>query len=185
VSFIFYIETPIFGDNTRTIIRTANQTISNWQCALKSLSFYQAFSIVYLIQAFFLPFAIMLTSSIIIIRGLFKTRRRIEVHENREMKSRKAKDIKFAVSSIFLDFLFIVLTTPVLLTYVITVSDRATSAFFTTSTALLFSINFSKSFFAYIVSNSIFRKELKSIIKSIKSGNVSSTSGTRKTNSRN
>ena len=183
---MFYIETPIYGYNTATLIKNGNQISITWQCTLKSLSFYQEFSIVYLVQAYFVPFALMLTSSVLIIRGLYKTRKRIETHDNREMKSRKVKDIKFAVSSIVLDFLFIVLTTPQILTYIIVISDRATLALYGYSTALIFSVNFSKSFFAYLLSNSIFRKELMKIIKSIKSGNISFTRSTkiRQTNSK-
>lgn len=185
VSLIGYIETPIYGYNTvRVSTNAINQTTTSWQCNLKSLYFYQAFSIVMLIQVFFIPFALMLTSSILIIRGLSNTRKRIETHDNREMKSRKAKDIKFAISSIVLNVLFIVLTAPQMLTYIITISDKTTNALYAYSTALIYSVNFSKSFFAYLVSNSIFRKELKKIVLMVKSNNVSSTNNTVNTLSR-
>lgn len=186
MSLIFYIETPIYGYNTATLLKYGNQISITWQRTLKSLSFYQEFSIVYLVQAYFVPFSLMLTSTVLIIRGLYKTRKRIETHDNLEMKSRKAKDIKFAVSSIVLDFLFIVLKTPQILTYITVISDRATLALYGYSTTLIFSVNFSKSFFAYLLSNSIFRKELMKIIKSVKSGNISFTKSTKikKTNSK-
>ena len=184
VSLIGYIETPIYGYNTVKVSTNAlNQTTTSWQCNLKSLYFYQAFSIVMLIQVFFIPFVLMLTSSILIIRGLFNTRKRIEAHENRELKSRKAKDIKFAISSIVLNVLFIVLTTPQMMNYIITFSDKTTSALYAYSTALIYSVNFSKSFFAYLISNSIFRKELKKILFMVKSNNVSSTNNTINTHS--
>jgi hypothetical protein len=142
VSLIGYIETPIYGYNTvRVSTNALNQTTTSWQCNLKSLYFYQAFSIVMLIQVFFIPCALMLTSSILIIRGLANTRKRIEAHENREMKSRKAKDIKFAISSIVLNVLFIVLTSPQMMNYIITFSDKTTSALYAYSTVLIYSVN--------------------------------------------
>ena len=168
VNLIFYIEVPIYGYNTVSVTKTANNgTTTNFQCNLKSLYFYQYFFIVFLIQAFLVPFILMFTSSVMIIRGLYKTRKRIEAHENRENKSRKAKDTKFAISSIILDSLFILLTTPQMLSFIITINDRVASSFFMISTALLINLNFSKAFFVYLVSNSIFRKELIGLVKSI------------------
>ena len=187
VSLIGYIETPIYGYNTvRVSTNALNQTTTSWQCNLKSLYFYQAFSIVMLTQTFFIPFVLMLTSSILIIRGLSNIRKRIEAHTNRKMKSRKAKDIKFAISSIVLNVLFILLTSPQMLNYIITFSDKTTSALYAYSTVLIYSVNFSKSFFAYLVSNSIFRREIKKmvnrilmrIMKFIKYGHKSYTSTT-------
>ena len=168
VNLIFYIEVPIYGYNTVSVTKTANNvTTTNFQCNLKSLYFYQYFFIVFLIQAFLVPFILMFASSVMIIRGLYKTRKRIEAHENRENKSRKAKDTKFAISSIILDSLFILLTTPQMLSFIITINDRVASSFFMISTALLINLNFSKAFFVYLVSNSIFRKELIGLVKSI------------------
>ena len=178
VNLIFYIEVPIYGYNTVTSVRTVtNITVTNYLCALKSIPFYQDFYIFYLIQGFLAPFLFMFASSVMIVRGLYKTRKRIETHENRENKSRRAKDIKFAISSIVLDFLFIALTTPQLIGIIITINDRVTYAFFAYSTALTFTLNFSKSFFAYLFSNSIFRKEIVKIINSIKPSYMSSNSG--------
>ena len=174
VNLLFYIEVPFYGYIVIKVTKNAaNMTTTSYVCNLKSLYFYNWFYIVDLVQAFFVPFAIMITSSLMIIRGLYKTRRRIEAHENREMKSRKVKDTKFALSSIVLDFLFVLLTTPIGLTYIINISDKALSAFIIYLTALLFSCNFSKSFFAYLFSNSIFRREFIGLIKSINPHHIS------------
>ena len=179
VNLIFYIEVPIYGYNTVSVTKNAaNITTTSFQCNLRSLYFYQYFFIVFLIQAFLVPFILMFSSSILMIRALYKTRKRIEAHENRENKSRRAKDTKFAISSICLDFLFIVLTTPHILSFIITISDRNTSNFFLVSSALVINVNFSKSFFVYLVSNSIFRKEFIGLIKSINPNHISVNSFT-------
>ena len=169
VNLLFYIEVPIYGNSRVSVVKTtANTTVTTFICNLESLPFYQYFNIFYLIEGFLAPFLLMFTSSLIIIRGLYKTRKRIEAHENRENKSRRAKDTKFAISSIVLDFLFILLTTPMMLTYIINISsNRILFAFFSVSSALMFNLNFSKSFFVYLVSNSIFRKEFIGLIKSV------------------
>ena len=188
-NLIFYIEVPIYGNIVIKVIRNAsNITTISYICNLKSLPFYQYFYIVYLVQALLIPFALMFASSLLTIRGLYKTRKRIEAHENREMKSRRAKDAKFAISSIFLDLFFVLLTTPIGLTYIINISDQATSAFVLYLCALFFSCNFSKSFFAYLLSNSIFRKEIIRIINSFKIVNMTitnnSTNNSRKSRSK-
>ena len=179
LNLIFYIEVPIYGYIQITYIKNAaNITTTSYVCNLKSLFFYQTIYIVNLIEAFFLPFALMLTSSVLTIRALYKTRKRIEAHENRENKSRRAKDTKFAISSIVLNLLFILLTTPTEFTYLITIPDRATSVLTSYICILFFNVNFSKSFFVYLVSNSIFRKEFIGFVKSINPRHISDQSFT-------
>jgi hypothetical protein len=184
VNLLFYIEVAIYGNSRVSVVKTTvNTTVTTFICNLESLPFYQYFYIFYLIEGFLAPFLLMFTSSLMIIRGLYKTRKRIEAHENRENKSRRAKDTKFAISSICLDFLFIVLTTPLMLTYIINISsNRILFAFFSVSSALMINLNFSKSFFVYLVSNSIFRKELIGLVKSINPNHVSVQSNTANSN---
>lgn len=102
----------------------------------------------------------MFAASVLTIRALIVSRHRIEAMENREMKNRRAKDIKFAINSIVLDVLFVLFQTPICLSYFIDIPDMTTYYTFYLTAAVFFFLNYTIPFFTYIISNSLFRREI-------------------------
>lgn len=134
-------------------------------CQLFYFKFYRLVSYIYLVQACIVPFSLMIASSVACIRALYLSRSRIEVFENREMKSRRSKDLKFSVNSITLNVLYVCLQTPLCLAYFLPFTDLAVAQLFSLWAQLFFYLNFSISFLTYMISNSIFRRELLHVFR--------------------
>lgn len=173
-----YVIVPINIDvaNIPTVVSVngTNFTFISSVCLIQTLSFYRSISITYLVESNFLPFSIMLVASVMTVHTLIVSRNRIEALENRENKSRRARDIKFAINSIVLDVLFVLFQTPISFTYFIDIPDLLTYYTFYLTSALLYTLNYCLPIFTYICSNSLFRRELLRIV-GIKSKKSQST----------
>lgn len=120
---------------------------------------------IYLLEASLVPFAIMFTSSLSIYKMLKMSRRRsIGDGMVAAAKRRKSRDIKFAVTSLTFNVLFIVLKLPFVMYYVFRSFGLDLGTYFFDLASILFFVNASISFLVYYVSNSIFRNELFSIL---------------------
>ena len=115
----------------------------------------------YIIQYTLVPFAIMLLTSGLIFKALISSRQRLESYqESRELRQRRGRDLKFGANSIALNCMFVVLITPISLSYLIIIPDVELHLTFFLTTVLLYYIKFSMPIFTYCLSNSIFRREL-------------------------
>lgn len=139
---------------------SSNQTIVIRICMLENLPHYKAVNILYLVQSTFVPFAIMLTTTLITVRVLFLSRSRVQFNNSREMSQRRRRDIKFAVNSVALNVLFFIFLTPITLVYLIPIPDPDLYLLVYLTFVNIYFLNFSVPFFIYLVFNSIFRREL-------------------------
>lgn len=168
INLAIYVVIPInltiFKSLTVVSLNGSNFTVQTSVCVLQTLTFYRLISYTYLIESSFIPFVFMFFATILTIRTLFVSRNRIETMENREMKNRRAKDMKFAINSIILDALFVILLIPICLTYLIDIPDQLTYYNFYLTTVVLYYLNYGMPFFVYVFSNSIFRREILKIL---------------------
>jgi hypothetical protein len=141
-------------------------------CNFPFLSYLNVFIYVLIAQSCAIPFGIMIVSSIITIRLLWKSRGSIERIGHVE-KKRRSRDIKFAISSVTFNVLFIVFKTPFLIYYLLPFEFQ--NYYFYQVEFLLFLINSSGNFFIHLATNSVFRRELLTILRINPAGNKVST----------
>lgn len=93
-NLILYIEIPI------TLHLKSYSSIQNiLYCDLATLDYFKPFIIINLLETTIIPFGIMVISSMITIRLLYKSRRSLEI-SGRLSVQRRSKDVKFAISSL-------------------------------------------------------------------------------------
>ena len=114
-----------------------------------------------------IPFALMLTFSILLIITIFKTRLRLLSFTSPNDRKKLIKDVKFSLTSIMLNFSYILLNLPICIISFYDFSDEII-----TFTYLLFCLNYCINFLILIVFNSIFRKECL-VLFGIKQRNLS------------
>lgn len=165
VNTLLYLIIPIHLTLLRipTVVSSngTNLTVITTLCIIQTLSFYRVINIIYLIESNFIPFFIMFTASVLTIRVLLMSRRRVEAIDSREMKRRRAKDVKFAINSIVLDIIFVLFQTPVCLGYFLEIHDLNTYFLYA---GVFYLLNYSIPIFTYLLTNSIFRREILILI---------------------
>ena len=113
-----------------------------------------------------IPFAMMLICSVLLIKTIYITRKRI-IHSSTAAVKRKIKrDIKFCITLVFLDVTFVVLNLPINIYFL----DKNWSnhiCFLVFDD--LFYLSYSVNFFVYLAVNSEFRYEFVSIFYNRKS----------------
>ena len=108
-----------------------------------------------LINYAILPFALMLIFSLLMIITIFKSRLKILRLTNSHDRNRLKKDIKFAITSIILNFFFIILNLPLCIQNFVQFEN-----FYIEEINLCFYLsNFCINFYVLIFSNSIIRSE--------------------------
>lgn len=106
----------------------------------------------------------MLVSTCVIMKTLVSSRRRMEAHENREMRERRTKDLKFALTWIVLDILDVIFQIPFAIMFALNFPDTDNYILYYLIAVLLYDLNFSIRFFTYIMSNHLFKKEILIIL---------------------
>jgi hypothetical protein len=158
-NLLLYVAIPI------TIKLQQYSTFANiLYCDFATLSYFMVFIFVDLFETALIPFAIMMATSIITIRILYKSRKSLE-RVGKADKERKSRDTKYAVSSIVYNLLYVTLKLPNLVWYIMYGMRIPTSSYFLTITYFLFLLNLSLTFFINFASNSIFRKEFYSMFR--------------------
>ena len=138
---IFFFPTPLFF------------------CELATISYFFAFIIALIVESCLIPFLIMLVSSIVTIRCLFKSRLIVERFGNVDLQRRK-RDKKFAISSLILNVVYILLKSPFFVFYIIYAKNPfGNTYYFFNVSFLLLLVNCSATFFVHLFTNSIFRRE--------------------------
>ena len=149
-------------------------------CDLTAMSFFTILMTEALIQTFILPFGILIITSVLTIRQLYRSRYLIERVGN-VGKDRKSRDAKYAITSVTLNIMFIVLKLPYLVFYVLNAYFLYFNVYFLNISAYLFYLYASLGFFVHLATNSVFRREflllfrLAKINGAISSNTVSNT----------
>lgn len=159
---LFYIAVPFDMESKSASFSLShtNATITIWYCSIRNLQLYKEMSVFYLIESCFVPFVIMLTTTLLTIQTLYSSRNRIETFESRELKARRSKDIKFAINSIVLDLIYLSFQMPICINYILFIGDAKIRLMYSFIAGFLYFTNFSIAFFTHFISNSIFRAEL-------------------------
>jgi hypothetical protein len=168
---LFYLYVPILFELKETTVGNVTSSV----CQLQNILQYKALVWTYLVEANILPFILMMAATIVTIKCLVSSRKNLERVTNRELKSRREKDAKFALNSVVLNILFVILQVPLVLTYIVPIDDSTTFLVVNTICFFLFCLNYSISFGIYFLSNSIFRNEFMHLIRLRKSNQVFST----------
>lgn len=157
-NLIFYMPIPI---NLNHIAMNTNDGQIFWVCSLKNLPFYKSMSIFYFVESSLLPFFIMLITTVLTVRALVSSRMHLKsmMRENSELRLRRVKDIKFAINSIALNVLYVLLQSPIALSLIVNFNDQSIYLLAANAASIFYYLNFSINFFAHFMSNSIFKRE--------------------------
>ena len=157
--FIFntiYWSPVLFLADLKYIQNETNQT-----GRLKCIAVSSLLSCFELINISVVPFSLMIISTILTLIKIFKSRKR-------QSSSVKSKDIKFAITSISLNIIFLVLNLPVTMLVLFTNSVEELDRLLLSVLSLMFQCNYSLVFYVNLIVNSLFRKEFYKLIKQIK-----------------
>ena len=125
--------------------------------------------IIYLIESSLIPFIIIVIITILIVRILVKSRRRVSITVSLPAGNRsaslKTRELKFAFNSVVLNFFFIALTSPQIFHYIFPEEDYALNDLVTTICFVFFYLNFALHFWVHFVVNSVFRTEVLIILR--------------------
>ncbi len=167
INLIFYSVTLASHLSRNISINTTN--ITTYRC-YEYKKTVQIMSWLDLFNYSIVPFSLMIVFTSITLRTIFGSRKRIfsiqnnQLHKNNSNSSSRTKDIKFAITSVVLNIIFLVLNIPfcifaIVFSHVIKFIDSEIDYFFYVFTLFFNYINFGTAFFINFVVNSIFRKE--------------------------
>lgn len=129
-----------------------------YYCDWSTLPYFKAIIFLYLFESGLVPFAIMLASSIFTIYMIRKSRRSVE-RAGKIDTIRRSRDIKYAISSLAFNFLYVTLKIPLIILYILFAYNLSINDYFATVAIFMFFLNSSASFFIHFASNLLFRKE--------------------------
>ena len=165
---LLYIEVPLF----LTRVFVANTT--RVRCDVSTLPYGDIINMVSLVEGSFIPFVIMLGSTIISIKMIRDSAKNVQNLAQSNLPNRKSRDFKYAITSISFNIMFVVLKSPI--TFVVLLESYIPNITYVTIYVpfLFYFINYSSSFFIHLASNSIFRRELLVLLKLRSSNQVDS-----------
>ena len=127
-------------------------------CDATTIGFFQIFMIVVIPETCFIPFLILITTSILTIRSLIKSRNSVE-RTGHVTKDRKSRDRKYAISSVVFNTIFIFLKLPSTISFTLFAFFSYYDAQFFSIADVFFFLNCSLGFFIHLVTNSLFKRE--------------------------
>ena len=131
--------------------------------------------IIYLIESCLIPFGLIIFSTTLIVRILIKSRQKISANlQLTAQMARRNQEYKFAFNSVVLNVLFIVLTFPLLVSYILPVNKTLVFTLVQKFLYDLFYLNFALHFWVHLASNSVFRNEILKVLR-IKRANNNNT----------
>ena len=148
------------------------------------LSYMNSFTIIMyqvLIETFILPSIVMIITSVLIIRQLYKSRNSIERVGN-VSKDRRSRDAKYAITSVTLNIMFMIFKLPYLVFYTLNAYLLYYNVYFYNISAYLHYFYVSSSFFVHLATNSLFRKELLLLLRLTKGNEPISPNKNNRTN---
>lgn len=151
INLLLYLEIPI-QLKLKIYIR------GGYYCDVSTMNSFIVVIIVYLFASGLLPFGIMITTSIIMIVTIYRSRQRLE-RSLPIARKRKSRDVKFAISSLVFNFVFICFKCPGVVMYLLAGYGFKISDFVENIVLLMFYVNSSIGFILHSLSNSLFRNE--------------------------
>ena len=148
-----------------------------FMCDLSTIGFFNVHMIVNLIETAFIPFIVMVITSILTTLLLIKSRN--AVRKNGQVsKERKSRDTKYAISSLSFNVLFIILKLPSSIFFTMYAFFSYFDIYFYKIAVITFFLNSSLSFFIHLVTNSLFRREFLVLLGLAKKNSGSTLSHT-------
>ena len=172
---VFYIYYPI-------LLRLREIFPGYTICDVTTLGFFNTYMFLNIFEGSLIPFITMIITSILTIRALIKSRKSIE-RNGKLNKERKTRDRKYAISSLTLNSMFIVLKLPLLVFYILFAYYSYYNLYFYKIAFLLYMLNMSLSFFVHFITNSVFRREFLILFKVGMINGESTLSNTNKNSS--
>ena len=154
------VYTPKAILNEHTTYNISNQ--SNFACQNKKYNTRIILEVIDFLNSTLIPFLLMLFFSIQLIYVIFKSRLRIIRITNQLARNRLRKDIKFAITSIILNFMFFIFNLPISLANFFSV--EVNSDLFHIVIYIFFA-SFGVNFYILFFFNSLFRKKVCSLLK--------------------
>ena len=168
---IVFISSALFSLNINSHIfvsykNATNKTLITINCLAAN---YPIFSIIRLIYSDSLPFLIMIISTCLTLKQLFKSRKRAKSNNTNTDSTIKQKDRKFAITSIAVNIIFLTLNTPYCLTNTIyqfwpNLFDIDIYNFLVSIFQLIYFSNFASIFWVNFFVNSLFKQELYELL---------------------
>ena len=122
--------------------------------------------IVYMIESTFIPFVFIIISTSLIVRTLIKSRQKVASNlHGHNLLVRRLHELKFALSSVILNVLFIFLTFPLIISHIIPIDDYLMFSLMNSIFLVVFYLNFATHFWVHLVFNSVFRHEFLIFIR--------------------
>ena len=129
--------------------------------------------IIYLVESCLIPFGLIIVSTTLIVRILVKSRRKISTNlQITAQMARRNQENKFAFNSVILNVLFIVLTFPLLISYIVPVNNSLIFTLIQQVLYVLFYSNFALHFWVHLASNTVFRNEFLKVFRIKRANNV-------------
>jgi len=145
------------------IINKRNSTVrylnynpkNNFECVLTEKSPIYLF----FINAKVIPYTLLITFTLLIIHTIYKSRSKVILNYSYRQNLTFRKDLKFALTSLLFNFIFILFNLSSTIMYTLAHSSAIVSISF----YLLYLLSFSLNFYLILISNSLFRKEFFSL----------------------
>lgn len=153
---LLYAEIPI--------LLTVQPYSSGFYCDMATMKYFQAVMILYLFESGLIPFGVMIVSSVLMIVWIRRSTKRIE-RGGKLDSQRRSRDVKFAVSSLAFNLVYVLFKTPVVVLYLLSGYDINVASWVGTFSLFMFFANSSISFVVHFASNSLFRRELASLLR--------------------
>jgi len=159
INVLFSVDILVFSDNSSS--SSFCFPIDNEQALI--LSYMD------LVKLIILPFSLMIIFSILLILSIFKSRNRVNINDSIRERKRLFKDIRFSISLISMNLLFILLNLPLGILSFFT-KDYLTFGELYVAFGYIYYLASSINFYLIFLTNSLFRKEFLILFK-IKSKN--------------
>jgi hypothetical protein len=156
-------------------------------CSLNSLPNSTLVEFVYLVEANFVPFILMMLTTLLIMRSLRNSTKNLlkssqQVNSSKKssasIDAKKSRQRKFALHSVFLNVMFILLTAPLIISMIISTGNYLYDVLIQRILSIFFFLNYSIHLLTHLGVNSIFRREFLNMItfKNTSSSSISHNS---------
>jgi hypothetical protein len=154
INVLFSVDILVFNDNSSS--SSFCFPIDNEQALI--LSYMD------LVKLIILPFSLMIIFSILLILSIFKSRNRVNINDSIRERKRLFKDIRFSISLISMNLLFILLNLPLGILSFFT-KDYLTFGELYVAFGYIYYLASSINFYLIFLTNSLFRKEFLILFK--------------------
>lgn len=163
VHVLLYAWVPVWVEHKeRTIFIRGHNVTTMKSCNPRNLPHAHILAFFYWVESGLAPFVVMMCTTSLIAKTLYESRK--SLGQMGAQLARKVKDRKYALNSVVLNLLFIVLTSPLLFRFIFNSSDYLKELLELKIASLLFFLNYAFHFLAHFVVNSVFRVEFLKMV---------------------